>query len=889
MFGGPDALYFMSPVQAALCGAILVEQQWHKDLTLSGEMGNKLNMKFSKPHIENMKSKNAANVYVPNKAFADLVDSVSKHYGFDPTNLKQVENSFTVGLAIEIRAAEHIQLHVLHAKLLAKLANKEDSPLAEQLWNRMLEDFDNPNPRELLEDWPRSTTLMRRGISNHRASLSGDGKNVHLLRIDEILAAGGVTSTDISSMEMPTDTQEDPSFGTKTGHSQLAGYIHAAVSFAAARLSSVPGAGGAPPMSRSSSTGSSVAGFRPLGTAKNKPPASSSSSNSGGGGGGGGGSGSQHGADSEETKRLQEEQRKIQERLRTLNKANPPNAPTKYDEFYGTTLKQVRSSPDVEAAKWVQSGGDLNGDTNTPKRPALYIYEGTSAWAEVSSVEVGLPASNQQEKRTITFTLTPVNSNLPPFTWSASQLAEGFLAAAMTKASFGPKGSMSDQVVYKLMEHLKAVPAAKESKGGEANEEWRSDHTAMLSATEERARAADATLFSTLTYNTGTDILAFTDCVKKWKSWEAVEKQAPNLAAMLTFTVEEYNTLWQTGFKPLATLRLISLNWRQLTENDLVDILVRRDTMANSKEKQDSFTFTTDDNGAPKLASRSNDAPNTGGFRSVDIFFSVFDNIERMIAMCRGELFSKQMLGPIRRHFEIMKVRTKKAIYPVKQYWLKLQREVMASYVAYVRHSPLVPADQGFTVWTDAVAQSKQQSIYAEWNQQQNDRLSAEQEALRRMFSTGGGGGGGGGSGSGGSGGNGGGGGGGGGGSGGGDGGSGGGKQKKRNKKRKDAADRYRSDVQANHPENNKQVSTPRLDKAAGFEEDGNSRPQGKPFWMKKDSDWKICTDYGVDTYSGALQAWRKASDDGATDGVCFWIAHGVECVNKRCPICSRK
>ena len=66
------------------------------------------------------------------------------------------------------------------------------------------------------------------------------------------------------------------------------------------------------------------------------------------------------------------------------------------------------------------------------------------------------------------------------------------------------------------------------------------------------------------------------------------------------------------------------------------------------------------------------------------------------------------------------------------------------------------------------------------------------------------------------------------------------------------------------------------------------SVPQGKPFWIKKDSDWKICTDYGVNSYSEALQAWRKAADDG-TDGVCFWIAHGAECSNKRCPICPRK
>jgi hypothetical protein len=57
---------------------------------------------------------------------------------------------------------------------------------------------------------------------------------------------------------------------------------------------------------------------------------------------------------------------------------------------------------------------------------------------------------------------------------------------------------------------------------------------------------------------------------------------------------------------------------------------------------------------------------------------------------------------------------------------------------------------------------------------------------------------------------------------------------------------------------------------------------------MKKDSDWKICTDYGVNSYGEALQAWRKAADDG-TDGVCFWIAHGAECPNKKCPICPRK
>ena len=71
-------------------------------------MGNKLNMKFSKQHIANMKSKNAGDVYVPNKAFAELVDAVSKHYGFDPNNLRRVEHSLTVGLATEIRAAEHI-------------------------------------------------------------------------------------------------------------------------------------------------------------------------------------------------------------------------------------------------------------------------------------------------------------------------------------------------------------------------------------------------------------------------------------------------------------------------------------------------------------------------------------------------------------------------------------------------------------------------------------------------------------------------------------------------------------------------------------------------------------------------------------------------------------
>jgi hypothetical protein len=189
----------------------------------------------------------------------------------------------------------------------------------------------------------------------------------------------------------------------------------------------------------------------------------------------------------------------------------------------------------------------------------------------------------------------------------------------------------------------------------------------------------------------GQYILAFADCAKKWKSWEAVEKQAPNLAALLTFTVEEYNAVWHTGFKPLVTLRLISLNWRQLTENDLVDVLVRRDTMANSKEKQDSLTVNTCDNGAPKLASRSNDAPNTGGFRSVDVFLSVFNNIERMIQMCRGEQFGKQLMAPIRRDIEAMMVHTKKATYPLQQLWLKLQREVMSSYVAYVRHSPPDP------------------------------------------------------------------------------------------------------------------------------------------------------------------------------------------------------
>jgi hypothetical protein len=106
------------------------------------------------------------------------------------------------------------------------------------------------------------------------------------------------------------------------------------------------------------------------------------------------------------------------------------------------------------------------------------------------------------------------------------------------------------------------------------------------------------------------------------------------------------------------------------------------------------------------------------------------------------------------------------------------------------------------------VSQGKQQTIYAEWNQQQNDRISTQQEALQRLFSasSGGGGGGGGGGGSGG--------GGGGGGSGSGDQEGGNKKASKRSKKRREQATAIRLlDTQANHPSNHKDT-TPGLSKA---------------------------------------------------------------------------
>ena len=875
--GGPHTL---NAVEAAEVGKLLADLVCYKEL----KQVYKQLPTFGGNHKSTMVSKMGDNDNHINEMFVSMIDLLAEKLKFRSSTMGTVLGSRVRPPGKVRKATEHVKLHIQGAALKIDVINKESNHLPKLLWERIKMDLKDKAIPFL--DKPYE---MIKAASRYRACLDWEGKNVNVMRLQQILTNQQVLPEDFQNMTSPKGTLETP-----LGDSELAGYVQAAILEAKNRVHRRPTKfpmtqpTGLKRLETSSSVASSTVSALSRSTAA-----------------------STHGkrvitvndeevtgkaweaADRARMAELQKQKEQNDEEIRQLQRRNTAGPgegdETSVESYYGASLEQVMENPAKYAERWATPFTDANGVATPPQ--IVFVPPKTSighVWATVTGVTIGGTAMRARDL-TILFTITPCVSHIPPFQMTPASVAGGFLAASICRAGLNNNantgGVSSEALVGQLINHIKAAATDGTGNGSDAagqgrdpNVSWTKDHMIALQGAERRAGAAQGSLLAAMDFPTGNELVLFGEWARTKVSWKVVENKTPQLARRLRETCAQYNRVWRVGWTPLPLLHLITMNWTMISDDAFVDTLVRRDNIAMPADTApEAYVLHTAD-GAPTFEQRAKSVQAKGGFKTTDIFDSAFTHAKQILNVCRGMAFTEQLMGTLRLGFDMLMVSTNKKLDPVKQMWKLVTDDIRDRYVDYVNHIQAVapnPPDGGFMLYNSGEMTAHRITIIAEWQQLRVDHLTDMSE---RHYS---------GSGS----------------NGGADGGgsnnsnnsdSGGAGDRKKSRRERRDADRKRKandrsdSFLANHPNNNEDTTPRRLkedeEKKKKKKKKENAKDQGRPFWIKA-VDWSVVTDYDVNAYAEAVEKWRAtcSEDEGRQ---CFWKAHDRNCCNKFCPAC---
>ena len=879
---GPGNPYVLNAVESAEAGKLIADLVCYKELK---QVHKKLPT-FGGNHKSTMVSKMGDNEHYINEMFVNMIDLLAEKLDFRSSTVGKVLGSKAHPPTPVRCAVEHVKLHIQGAALKVDVLNNESNHLPKLLWERINKDLGDK-----AEPFLEVPFVMTKAASRTRACLDWEGKNVNLMRIQQILSNQHVLPEDLQKMTSPKANLETP-----LGDSQLASYMQSAVFEAANRIRTQhqqkSGAANDQMLQaatlRRLETGSSVASstvsalsVSTAASALGKRASVTVSEAEDGI------EDAWEAADRTRMAELQKQKEKNDEEMRQLQRKNTAGPEEEgeatVESYYGASLEQVMTNPAKYAKRWTTPRPDANGVTTPPQ--IVFVPPKASSghvWATVTNVTITGNAMRARDL-TILFTITPCVSHIPPFQMPPASVAGGFLAARICRAGLGDNtnsgGVSSEALVGQLINQLKATASGGASDGSDApgqgrdpNVSWTKDHMIALQGAERRAGAAQGSLLSAMEFSAGNEAILFGEWARTKVSWKVVENKTPQLARRLREACARYNRVWRVGWKPLPLLHLITMNWTMISDDAFVDTLVRRDNIAVPADTApEAYVLHTAD-GAPTFEQRAKSVQSKGGFKTVEIFLSAFTHAKQILNDCKGMAFTEQLMGTLRLGFDLLMVSTNKKLGPVKQMWKLVTTDIRDKYVDYVNTIQAVapnPPDGGFMLYNAGEMSAHRITIVAEWQQLRVDHLTEMQERHYGGSGSNGGAGGGGNNNSNNS-----------------DNDSSGGRKKKRRERRE--ADRKRraterkgnarSDNDEDTPPKQKKEERPKKKKKASEVDDG------RPFWIKA-VDWSVVTDYGVNHYAEAVEKWRGtcSEDEGKK---CFWQAHDRSCCNKFCPAC---
>jgi hypothetical protein len=367
---------------------------------------------------------------------------------------------------------------------------------------------------------------------------------------------------------------------------------------------------------------------------------------------------------------------------------------------------------------------------------------------------------------------------------------------------------------------------------------------------------------------------------------------------MLERQINSYNDTWKTSWTTLTVVRLLSFNWKLVSEDDLVASMVAGQATAAESEE---MGIAVDSGGQFVIKTVAKGAKAKGGFTSGQIIKDIWVHLHNLFRMGFGITGAHALVPPLDTPVRQLMIATLSKVKPQKTLWKRFQREVLDAFSTYVMRSNISPgmcACAGFALYSPEELIAVKNEVQADYSTYMQEQLALHMAAannggnsgasmLGELYSSphpGGL--------------------------------TGGGEMSARARQRQRARERRQAEVDANHPGNgggggaygadrndNGRVNTNGGGGGGGGGGKGGGGGQGggggkagggkggdgrsrRPHWIPIDEDWAVVTGYGVGSYKEAVNKWRDSGAD-ITSDTCFWKAHGRECMDNSCPACK--
>jgi uncharacterized membrane protein YgcG len=581
------------------------------------------------------------------------------------------------------------------------------------------------------------------------------------------------------------------------------------------------------------------------------------------------------------------------------NPHHPPPVGFARKEFHGTSLESIREDT-KNAAKWAVPG---------LKALQLDRTNGNGSWVQVLGYKL--------DGKMVTYVMqempyTAQDKLQPSFGWTPYQLAGAFLAAEMQFGRLPPPavlGSVQDQQersqTQQLIDGLTAsIVGANKRQRTDPEGGWNDDLQGISDQIEKHSLTSSESLAAIMSLTDGKEILTLIRWLSRCKSFEAVERKVPRHASILERQINSYNDTWKTSWTVLTVMRLLSFNWKLVTEDDLVAGMVAGQATAAESEE---MGITVDSGGQFVIKQVAKGAKAKGGFTSCQIVKDIWVHLHNLFRMGFGITGAHALVPPLDTLVRQLMLATLSKVKPQKTLWLRFQRDVPDAFATYVMRSNISPgmaAHAGFALYSPEELVTVKNEVQADYNtyMYMQDQFAVHMAAANN-------------------------------------GGNSGASMlgelyssphpdtphlsSARARQRQRARDRRQAEVDANHPGNgggggaygvdrndNGRVNTNggggggggRGGRGGGGKGGGGGRGGGggkagggkggdgrsrRPHWIPIDEDWAVVTGYGVGSYKEAVNKWRDSGAD-ITSDTCFWKAHGRECMNNSCPACKR-
>jgi hypothetical protein len=111
---------------------------------------------------------------------------------------------------------------------------------------------------------------------------------------------------------------------------------------------------------------------------------------------------------------------------------------------------------------------------------------------------------------------------------------------------------------------------------------------------------------------------------------------------------EEHNWQWENSTTPLLLLRWVAMDWGEITENDLVALMIAPVEHGDSTTGEDDAFELVTTNGAPQWKLRGKKSPVKGGFTHALNVIMALEHLTRLMAKSKGIAFANTLVQPLR-------------------------------------------------------------------------------------------------------------------------------------------------------------------------------------------------------------------------------------------------